>query len=148
MPYRTKSILASQFPDSAGCYIIRSGGQVLYVGQSKQLRSRWLRHHRRKMIEKHFPNATVEIVPCDESGLLQMEADLIAELRPAMNDTDRYKIMDRLDLFTPEERKQLATIRSKIDWYLAQRRDRPDEPSRYQLAMDELPDIHDWLQDD
>jgi hypothetical protein len=81
----SSSILASQFPAKSGCYIIRDGSTVLYVGQSKNMRKRWIMHHKRIVIEKAYPNATVETVLLDE-GLLTKEAELIRQLNPIMNE--------------------------------------------------------------
>lgn len=95
----TKSSLMQLFPRARGCYIIRDSGRVLYVGQSKNMRKRWIEHHLRNLIEENFPRATVEIVLWS-GDLLQKEAELIRELRPSFNDKDRRQIMQENNLKT------------------------------------------------
>jgi hypothetical protein len=81
----SKSTIAPQFKSGSGCYVIRGGGRVLYVGQSKHLERRWATHNNKDFIETHFPNATVEIVPCHENNLLAVESELINKYHPVLN---------------------------------------------------------------
>jgi hypothetical protein len=81
---RGSSKLVNQFPAKSGCYIIRDGDTVLYVGQSNNMRRRWMEHHRRDVIEKAYPNAIVETILWN-GDLLQKEAELIMALNPVMN---------------------------------------------------------------
>ena len=78
--------ILNQFPkNKSGCYIIRNGSVVLYVGQSKNLRKRWYEHHNKNFVEVNFPKATVQIVLCSQSELIETEERLISELKPVMN---------------------------------------------------------------
>jgi hypothetical protein len=86
MGRRFESLIAPQFPAGSGCYIIRHGAHVLYVGQSKELSKRWHTHAHRRFIETNFPDARIEIVPCAVGNLLAMEADLIKRLHPIINE--------------------------------------------------------------
>src|SRR5688572_29112983 len=88
--------LRSQFPEGTGCYIIRNGDQVLYVGQSRKMENRWMSHRYKEYIEDHFPNATVEVIYCDVVHLLRNEAVLIKTLNPVLNNAngrDFHKIL-------------------------------------------------------
>jgi excinuclease UvrABC nuclease subunit len=88
---RNTSTLANYFPDRSGCYIIRDGERVLYVGQSMNMRKRWITHHKRLVIERSFPNATVETVLYD-GDLFQKETELIRELKPILNNKGHDRV--------------------------------------------------------
>jgi len=72
-------------PKSAGVYLISVGGEVEYVGSSRNLRRRLGRHRK----SQRFPeDATVRWIPYApdmESEMRSREAEIIFQLRPRMN---------------------------------------------------------------
>ena len=82
---------AITLPQEPGCYIVRSGERVVYVGKSKCLHYRWFtrdsKHHRYDFIKEYFPDATIECVLCPEDDLSVKEMELIRKLNPIMNHT-------------------------------------------------------------
>ena len=114
-------MLVSKFPAKSGCYIIRDGSRVLYVGQSRNMKKRWTEHHRREFIESNFPNASVEIVLHD-GDLLQKESDLISKLQPIMNNKAGWQNCEDLGLpmsipsepMSAEHKKRLKSVRKTV----------------------------------
>jgi hypothetical protein len=80
--------LLSSFPDSPGVYLFYSGGgDLLYVGKSKTLRSR-IRAHFAAREERRFMRGVKRIEiqeTAGELGALLLESKYIKELRPLRN---------------------------------------------------------------
>ncbi|MBR5257462.1 MAG: GIY-YIG nuclease family protein [Clostridia bacterium] len=79
-------------PDSPGCYIMRSGGDVIYVGKAKNLKNRVRQYFRsgrdhtpkvRAMVEKIDDFDTVLVD--GELEALMLECNLIKRYRPRYN---------------------------------------------------------------
>jgi excinuclease UvrABC nuclease subunit len=87
--------LAKNLPYKPGCYIIRNGSQVLYVGQSVNVKQRWLSHTHKNFIERNFPGVTIEVVLCEEKELTLKENQLIKNLQPILNDIGEIEFCKR-----------------------------------------------------
>lgn len=116
---RGSSTLADQFPKNGiGCYIIRSRQHVIYIGQSKRLRSRWIEHHWRGFVEENFPDAVVEIIPCELYELTGLEKELIEDYKPIINggiprNYEKYMSPDVLELQRKQQENEFKwTVRT------------------------------------
>lgn len=89
--------LTESLPYKSGCYIVRDGDRVLYVGQSVNIRQRWASHTHKRFIERNFPNATIEAVLYNRE-LEAKEAELIKKLHPVMNDKSEAQVCEELGL--------------------------------------------------
>lgn len=71
-------------PAVPGVYFALKDGEVLYVGQSEEMRSRWGQHHKRRELEK-IGDVRVSFLLSDGRPLLEQEAEWIDILDPVMN---------------------------------------------------------------
>lgn len=92
-----------------GCYVVRDGERVLYVGMALNISTRWNihepkrgQHHRKYFFDKYYPGATIECVPCDRNELRNKERSLIKELKPVMNNRPLYHVMNLLGIKNQE----------------------------------------------
>ncbi|MBR7040885.1 MAG: excinuclease ABC subunit UvrC [Clostridia bacterium] len=98
-------------PDSPGCYIMRSGGDVIYVGKAKNLKNRVRQYFQssrdhtpkvRAMVEKIDDFDTVLVD--GELEALMLECNLIKRYRPRYNillKDDKHYPFIRIDLNEP-----------------------------------------------
>ena len=99
-------------PSQSGIYIVRAPDQtVLYVGQSTNLRERWLkdRHHRYPQAVQH--QAFLQYFVCSEPELEDTEKQMIALLKPLWN----YTTSDRADETYPLGKKHWQVYESILD---------------------------------
>jgi hypothetical protein len=76
----------ADLPEISAIYAVISQSQgILYIGQSKHLRSRWQRHHRLEQVQTIDPTASLSWFPCDLELLNQTEYSLIQEHQPLLN---------------------------------------------------------------
>lgn len=83
-----------RLPKTGAVYILlnRISGQVLYIGETQDLRVRWRKHH----VTKRFERATLaglEIAWIDEHDYwprYHLERALIKRLQPSLNEPGRY----------------------------------------------------------
>lgn len=78
--FRDEGLLGSA--PAAGVYLLRRAGMVVYVGQSANLRARFMGHRREK--KKDF-DETLWYPEDNESARLRIEAILILTLLPTYN---------------------------------------------------------------
>jgi len=75
-------------PNTAAIYFVLAGDTVLYVGQSRALRQRWLAHHRLKQLNAHG-GCRIAWMQVDDVNLLDgIERGCIAHFNPLLNDQD------------------------------------------------------------
>lgn len=88
---KRQPLFTAILPSSSGCYIVRSGERVVYVGMSTCLVARWFtkdaKHHRHDFIKEYFPDATIQYILCPQHNLKEKERELIRKLKPIMNHT-------------------------------------------------------------
>ncbi len=75
-------------PDAAAIYFVLAGDTVLYIGQSRALRQRWLAHHRLKQLNAHGGCRMAWMQVDDVSLLDGIERACIAHFNPLLNDQD------------------------------------------------------------
>lgn len=75
-------------PDTPAIYFVLAGDTVLYVGQSVNVRQRWLAHHRLQQLNEHGGCRIAWLMVDDTSLLDEMERACIAHFRPALNGSD------------------------------------------------------------
>ncbi len=89
--YKLDSLPDGLFSNQVGVYLLIDSGDVVYVGQSRNLASRVSSHIQSE--EKDFDS--VELHECSEEDLPEIEAMLIAMMKPKYNQTipkcDSYK---------------------------------------------------------
>jgi predicted GIY-YIG superfamily endonuclease len=75
-----------KLPEGPGVYVIHDEEQAVYIGQTNNVRQRWVTHHRSMQIKAHYPNATISlwIKDTDEGERLHAEQELIDALKPAL----------------------------------------------------------------
>lgn len=79
-------VTASEMPASAGIYAaFARDGELLYIGQSLNLRRRWLNHHRQDLMAAGM--AELRWTSCQSRDVHELEALLINALRPSLNRT-------------------------------------------------------------
>jgi len=83
----------SQLPEIQAIYLVYQGERLLYIGRTKNLKQRWLTHHRYKQFAQ-LEDVRVAWFPCQEQ-VPEVEATLIELLEPELNGQD---IGDRLQL--------------------------------------------------
>ncbi len=72
-------------PDAPAIYFVMSGDTVLYVGQSVNLRQRWVAHHRLAQLNEHG-GCRVAWMTVDDAGLLdELEQACIEHFSPMLN---------------------------------------------------------------
>lgn len=81
--YSMKSLPDGLFSNSTGVYLLVDSGDVVYVGQSRNLALRVSSHIHSE--EKHFDS--IEFHECDELEMTDLEAMLIATIKPKYNMT-------------------------------------------------------------
>lgn len=76
----------ANLPEIPAIYMVISQSQkVLYIGQTKNLHSRWQGHHRLEQIRTIDPSASLLWRPCDIKILQQTENTLIQQHQPLLN---------------------------------------------------------------
>lgn len=83
----------SQLPEIPAIYLVYQGEKLLYIGRTKNLKQRWLTHHRQKQFTQ-LEDARIAWFPCTEDAP-EVETTLIELLEPELNGQD---IGDRLQL--------------------------------------------------
>jgi len=72
-------------PDTAAIYVVLAGDTVLYVGQSVNVRQRWLAHHRLKQLNERGACRIAWLTVDDTSLLDELERACIAHFAPVLN---------------------------------------------------------------
>ncbi len=80
------------FPTYSGLYFVYEGEELVYVGRAKNIRKRWMGHHRKKL----FSNLKC-VVGFMETECLEMEKDFINEFNPKYNFWKDYGNTDYSD---------------------------------------------------
>jgi len=74
-------------PDTAAIYFVMAGDTVLYIGQSVNVRQRWVAHHRLKQLNE-YGACRIAWMAVDDAGLLdELEVACIAHFSPSLNDS-------------------------------------------------------------
>jgi hypothetical protein len=74
-------------PDTPAIYVVMAGDTVLYVGQSVNLRQRWLAHHRFAQLNERGGCRIAWMQVEDASLLDELERACIAHFHPVLNDS-------------------------------------------------------------
>jgi hypothetical protein len=103
-------------PDISGVYLALSkDNQVLYVGQSKSVRSRWRQHSKEKEIKPFCER--IAWIPVEDGQRLEVEKNLINVFKPDFNldvgrkpsgDEPRHMFNTRLDVKTIQDLDAMA----------------------------------------
>jgi hypothetical protein len=86
------AVNAKGLPAASAVYLLKSGGRVVYVGQSRNVRKRIMTHEFRKRADD------VQVLPCPKRDLRQRERELIQLHRPPLNGTAEGVVKLRADL--------------------------------------------------
>ena len=80
------------FPTYSGLYFVYEGEELVYVGRAKNIRKRWMGHHRKKMF------SALKCVVCFmETECLEKEKDFIDKFKPKYNFWKDYGTTDYTD---------------------------------------------------
>jgi hypothetical protein len=82
----------AELPEVSGVYIVFRGTQVLYVGQSLNIRQRWANHHRISQLSD-TDRVAYMVVPSD--CLIEVENQYISLLQPSLNRTPSPVLQSR-----------------------------------------------------
>jgi hypothetical protein len=75
-------------PDTAAIYFVLAADTVLYIGQSVNVRQRWLAHHRLAQLNE-YGGCRIAWMTVDDASLLDdLERACIAHFNPLLNDQD------------------------------------------------------------
>lgn len=74
----------SKLPSIAGIYFAVQGEDVLYIGQSYNIRQRWERHHKYGQLSE-LEGITIHYLESDGRPLLQQESEWLNLYRPPLN---------------------------------------------------------------
>jgi len=77
-----------ELPDTAAIYFVLAGDTVLYIGQSVNVRQRWLAHHRLAQLNEHGGCRIAWMTVDGVSLLNELEQACIAHFQPALNGTN------------------------------------------------------------
>lgn len=117
VPLRNKQLL----PDYSGIYIVTDQTEfVLYVGKSKNIKNRWLGHHRHKqLIKKDRKNRRFYIYfhHFPEDKLDEEEKYYINLLYPSLNTTKVNKYIPKIPVAESVLTKLLRTINRKTSLF-------------------------------
>lgn len=80
VPFRSLDLL----PTFAGIYFAMQDDEILYVGQSKNIRKRWESHHKRNELLE-FENVRIHWIGSDGRPLLEQESEWIRLCNPPLN---------------------------------------------------------------
>jgi excisionase family DNA binding protein len=72
-------------PEASGVYMVFSGQECLYVGQSRNIRRRWQVHEHRAKFRRAVPAATLAWMLAPVSDLRLLERRTAEALRPRLN---------------------------------------------------------------
>ncbi|MEG4121826.1 hypothetical protein QUA43_30695 [Microcoleus sp. N9_B4] len=103
----------STLPSCPAVYFVLEGDRVLYVGRSRNLRQRWVIHHRYKQL-KAISNIRIAWLECSEPSLLaEIEAAMIRYFLPPLNGSavTSPQITLLLDKSLKEKFKRVCSIR-------------------------------------
>lgn len=82
----------SELPDCSAIYFaLSSKGDILYIGKSIHLQTRWKQHHRIDDLLR-LKCSVIAWFKCDEKKLDQLEDELIARFRPLLNNLHRSNL--------------------------------------------------------
>jgi hypothetical protein len=73
-----------KLPQYGGVYFAMQGGDVLYIGQSVNIRKRWIGHHKRDQLSV-YPDIRVHYAKSDGRSLYQQESEWLNYCRPPLN---------------------------------------------------------------
>ena len=95
-----------ELPETPGVYLAIDGeGNVQYIGQAENLRTRWAYHHRRIELEVNSSDVRIAWVSVDKPFLKHIEQALIAYFKPCLNNlrnpVERKKIIAEYEVKHP-----------------------------------------------
>lgn len=110
-------------PETSGVYIVYLDDVVLYVGKAKNIKSRWIQHHRTKQLLRDYPECLISWVEFPFELLDGNESAMIEALNPVLNGTKvdyqslskRFTVVvsdanyERLERLSKQEGKKPAT---------------------------------------
>lgn len=94
---------AKNLPATSGIYIAELSGEILYVGQARNIRKRWGGHHRKDELLSLGDDVRLFWIECEPGTLDQNERWLIEELSPSINNRSQRKEA------TPERKQRAVT---------------------------------------
>ncbi|RCJ20150.1 hypothetical protein A6S26_05360 [Nostoc sp. ATCC 43529] len=117
----------SQLPKCAGVYFVIDGdGVVQYIGRSKNLRSRWVAHHKLAEIREMTGAKVSWLEISDEDLLPSIEAALIQWFSPPLNREGEGRFQDT-GLGTTNQQQPISTkYPPEVDRVLRGMSDRSD----------------------
>lgn len=86
LPYCSVADELGLLPQESGVYFVVLVGEVIYIGRSQNLRSRWVGHHRLAQVAS-MGDAYVHYLIADNYESSVIEVDCIKRFEPALNCT-------------------------------------------------------------
>ncbi|AUT00883.1 hypothetical protein CLI64_11010 [Nostoc sp. CENA543] len=78
-----------ELPEQPSVYFVLDvSGQILYIGQTRNLKESWAKHQRLRQLES-LGLVSIAWVGCEESELGSLETSLVEILKPKLNDQPR-----------------------------------------------------------
>lgn len=90
LPYKSVEE-TKEIPDGVGIYFVFHEDECLYVGKSKNFRSRWTNHHKLQELLAYSPIPLIYFLsfPHEPANLSRLETSYINSLNPVLNDPKR-----------------------------------------------------------
>lgn len=89
-----------ELPPVPGIYFaVENDDEVVYIGQSYNIRARWVNGHHRMRELSQMGSITIHYVESDGRSLFAQEADYIRRFCPKMNSATRYKPLPQKPIF-------------------------------------------------
>lgn len=80
-----------QLPTVPGIYFLMDGNKPLYIGKAKNLKQRWVRHHRAEQASQVATEPRIAWLQCDLALLSELEPLLQEQFKPKLNNTKQSK---------------------------------------------------------
>lgn len=80
-----------KLPECSGIYFAIANNQILYIGQSRNIKNRWQNHHRLPQLEKINKRCEVKLfwLECNQNQLNEIEKQYINYYYPGLNNTKK-----------------------------------------------------------
>lgn len=104
LPYVSLSFRQALPTISSIYFVIQNGIEIIYIGQSENLKNRWKNHDKLPAIRKLGGDNRIAWLKTDKASLAEIEAEFISRYKPSLN----------IAVYTPWRLGKTCTIRIPI----------------------------------
>lgn len=106
LPYVSLSFRQGLPSIPAVYFVIQNNSEILYIGQSENLKNRWKNHGKLAEIRKLGGDSRIAWLKADKASLAELEAEFIGFYKPSLN----------IAVYTPWKLGKTCTIRVPISF--------------------------------